>query len=210
MIGLVLTLSPVAYRTLEKVQFFKVGAVLLFLGISLFVGTNFWNWQDLPAATLAGVSRPLWVLEQAETSGRLPEDLSALTLVGLVAFAGAGGLLNLAQSNWMREKGFGMAAYAPCLTPSPSETDEEASARSSGYTFPQNEENLSLWRTWWTNTNREQFFGFFMVGSVAILIFSMLAYASLYNLEVGPDFDYVLVHRAVLSGTIGPWFGTSF
>ena len=28
-------------------------------------------------------------------------------------FAGAGGVNNLAQSNWIRDKGFGMGAYIP-------------------------------------------------------------------------------------------------
>lgn len=208
-IGAVLTLSPVVYRTVERIQFFKVGAVLVFLALALILGIGAWDWQDLSSATVEGASDPLGVIRRAEEIGRLPEGLSAVTLVGLLAFAGAGGCANLALGNWMRDKGFGMGAYAPRLT-SPITGEVEASDPPAGYTFPRNEENLSRWRVWWRNANREHFVGFFVVGTASVLIFSMLAYATLYNLQTGPGFDFVLVQGAVLSGVIAPWFGTSF
>ena len=42
-------------------------------------------------------------------------QLGFALLLGAVAFAGAGGGQNLCQSNWIRDKGFGMGQYVPRL-----------------------------------------------------------------------------------------------
>jgi hypothetical protein len=78
-IGLVLTISPVIYQTVEKIEFFKVGAVLFFLAVAVIAVIPLSSWADLPAAT-------------AEGFGRLPEGLSPALVLGALAFAGAGGV----------------------------------------------------------------------------------------------------------------------
>ena len=47
--------------------------------------------------------------------GHVPLELGFALLLGAVAFAGAGGGQNLCQSNWIRDKGFGMGQYVPRL-----------------------------------------------------------------------------------------------
>ena len=46
--------------------------------------------------------------------GRVP-DLPVSLILGAAAFAGAGGVHNLIQSNWIRDKGYGMGARIPRL-----------------------------------------------------------------------------------------------
>ena len=48
-------------------------------------------------------------------AGMLPDGLSVALVFGAIAFAGSGGAQNLIQSNWIRDKGFGMGQYVPRL-----------------------------------------------------------------------------------------------
>ena len=61
-------------------------------------------------------------------------------LLGALAFAGAGGGQNLCQSNWIRDKGFGMGSYVPRIT-SPVTGEPEAAPRT-GYVFEPTAANL--------------------------------------------------------------------
>jgi hypothetical protein len=45
-IGITLTASPVVYQTLEKIEFVKIGAVLLFLLVAVFVAIGASDWAD--------------------------------------------------------------------------------------------------------------------------------------------------------------------
>ena len=62
-----------------------------------------------------GVGRP--AATRPRTSARIPSDEVAIAtiLAGLV-FAGAGGANNLVQSNWIRDKGFGMGNVRPAAS----------------------------------------------------------------------------------------------
>ena len=62
-----------------------------------------------------------------------------------LAAAGAGGANNLVQSNWIRDKGFGMGSYVPRIV-SPITGKEEAAPTSERFSFPQDEENLGRWK----------------------------------------------------------------
>ncbi|MGW5645383.1 Nramp family divalent metal transporter [Saccharopolyspora sp. NPDC003752] len=72
----------------------------------------------------------------AARAGRLAGDrqglaIPAATLLGAIAFAGAGGALNLVQSNWIRDKGLGMGSRLPKVV-SPF-TVEEQTVATTGY-----------------------------------------------------------------------------
>ena len=89
-------------------------------------------------------------------------SIGAATLLGAIAFAGAGGSLNLVQSNWVRDKNLGMGAWLPRIV-SPI-TGEEMAAPTTGYFFRRDDENLRRWRGWWKVADREQFLTFFVIG----------------------------------------------
>ena len=85
-----LTISPVVYQAVEKVEFFKVGAIIVFLIVAIFAVISIQAWIDLPSATVEGFT--------AEGFGRVL-DLPPAVILGAAAFAGAGGVHNLIQSN---------------------------------------------------------------------------------------------------------------
>ena len=165
--GVALTASPVVYQTLERAQFFKVGLTLVFLSVAIVAAIGPGAWADL---------------SQAVTSvGQLPDRNVipiAMVLSGLV-FAGAGGVNNLAQSNWIRDKGFGMGIYIPRIV-SPI-TGEEAAAPATGSMMRQDAENLRRFHGWWKVANKEQLVSFWFICIFSITVFSTLAYSTVFG-----------------------------
>ena len=95
--------------------------------------------------------------------GRFPDTNVlpvSLMLSGLV-FAGAGGVNNLAQSNWIRDKGFGMGVYIPRIV-SPI-TGEEVAAPATGSMMRQDAENIRRFHGWWAVANKEQLVSFWFI-----------------------------------------------
>lgn len=136
------------------------------------------------------------------------ESWSAL-LLGAIAFAGAGSVMNLAQSNWIRDKGLGMGAHLPKIVPPI--TGEETTQAAIGYFFPQDEANLSRWRAWWKVADREQqFWTFFVLGLIAILLFMMLAFTYVGVGSTAQSFDFVRLLGERLNEQAGGWVGTAY
>ncbi|MFI0418495.1 Nramp family divalent metal transporter [Spongiactinospora sp. 9N601] len=192
LIGVILTLAPFIYRWVERIEFVKIGAVLVLLVGAL-------------AVALATESRG--GLAQAVTAPAVPLELGAALILGALAFAGAGGAQNLVQSNWIRDKGLGMGARMPKLV-SPVTGRPEA-APSTGYRFPADEANLARWRGWWRVANTEQLVSFVLITVLTITVMSMLAHATVFGREVANDVTFLRVEGQVLNERTG-WFGTFF
>jgi hypothetical protein len=196
--GIALTTSPVVYQTLERAQFFKVGLTLVFLAVAIVAAISPHAWADLPQA--------LTHIGQLPDSKVIP---ISLMLSGLV-FAGAGGVNNLAQSNWIRDKGFGMGIYIPRIV-SPI-TGEEAAAPATGSMMRQDAENLRRFRGWWTVANKEQLVSFWFICVFSITIFSALAYSTVFgqNISGQANLAFIKAEGEVLKRIVAPWFGTFF
>lgn len=193
-IGLALTLSPVIYQTVEKTQWFKVAAVLVFFAVAVFV-----------AFTGDAVS----ALPEAVTNfGRFPSGLGVALVLGAFAFAGGGGGQNLVQSNWIRDKRMGMGARIPRLVSPITGQDEAAPA--TGYIFPPDEANMARWRAWWRVANIEQFITFFAITALTITLTSLLAYSTLFGQDVADDVTFLQAEGEALNAAVGGWFGTFF
>jgi hypothetical protein len=193
--GAALTLAPVVYTALERVIFLKVGAILLFVVV----------------ATIFAISGDTWRnLGQAVThAGQFPSQLEFAFMLGAIAYAGAGGGQNLCQSNWIRDKRFGMGAYVPRLV-SPVTGQEEA-APSTGFIFAPTPENLRRWRAWWRFANIEQALTFVLITAITIGFMSMLAYSTVFGREgLEGTIGFLQVEGDVLMSTVGSWFGYLF
>jgi amino acid transporter len=119
---------------------------------------------------------------------------------------------NLIQSNWIRDKGYGMGRYVPRIV-SPITGEEEAAPSGKRYAFPLDEPNLSRWQVWWRRANVEQFFSFAVIGGIAIIVFSLVAYATVFghpDLPSESGFDFISLESQVLDEAVGSWFGTLF
>jgi hypothetical protein len=192
LIGVTLTLAPFIYRWVERIEFVKIGAVVVLLGIALAI-----------AVTADGYR----ALGDTVTNPSLPTDLGFALILGALAYAGAGGGQNLVQSNWIRDKGFGMGARMPKLV-SPV-TGAPVAKPSTGFLFPPTESNLSRWRAWWKVANTEQLVSFVVITICTIALTSMLAYSTLFGQDPPNDVSFLRLEGEALNERLG-WFGTFF
>ena len=136
-------------------------------------------------------------------------ELGWATLLGALAFAGAGGGQNLVQSNWIRDKGFGMGRYVPRIE-SPV-TGEPEAAPSTGFVFEPTEQNMARWRSWWRFANKEQLYTFVLITFVSIVFTSLLAYSTVFGKDDLPDdIAFLQVEGEELKAAVGDWFGSFF
>jgi hypothetical protein len=198
--GIALTVSPVVYNTIEKAEFFKVGLTIVFLLIAIFAVL-------LPRpGTLADVGSVVTNFGTIQTS----DVVTISVLLGGIVFAGAGGAINLVQSNYIRDKGFGMGHYIPRIV-SPF-TGEEVAEPATGSMMRQDEANLERWRGWWRVANIEHFITFWAICIFSISIFSLVAYATVYGkgLAEAADFTFIQAEGEALKNIVGGWFGSLF
>ncbi|MBN1568306.1 MAG: Nramp family divalent metal transporter [Acidobacteria bacterium] len=195
-IGAALTLAPVVYVALERLIFLKVAAVSFLVLLSIIFAISRESWEAMPAAIAS--------------FGSFPTELGFALLFGAIAFAGAGGGQNLCQSNWIRDKGFGMGRYIPRLV-SPITGSEEAVSTHNSYIFEPNETNMARWRRWWRFANMEQTFTFFLVTVITIIFTSMLAHSVLFGRPGLPNnVAFLQIEGQRLQTIVAPWFGTLF
>jgi hypothetical protein len=104
--GLILSLGPVLYKTVERLQklLIMVGVPSIFIISILLADRGDWT------AAVRGV------VGSGEGFFLLPAGISIASFLAALAYAGAGGNLNLAQSFYVKEKGFGMGKYSGKIT----------------------------------------------------------------------------------------------
>jgi len=195
-IGASLTLAPVVYVALERLIFFKVAAVGVVVALGVAFAIHAETWRALPGG-LVGV-------------GNVPWQLGFALLLGAVAFAGAGGGQNLCQSNWIRDKGFGMGQYVPRLVSTV--TGQEHAVHSvSAFIFEPTDANMARWDRWWRFANVEQFVTFVLVTVATICLTSMLAHSTLYGTpELPQTVAFLQIEGRRLQEIVGTWFGVLF
>jgi hypothetical protein len=168
-IGIILTAGKVVYKTQET---FQRGAILIgvpFIFILAIICAKQADWQMLFAG----------VVGQGEGFRFFPEGLSFATFLGALAYAGAGGTLNLTQSLYVKEKGYGMGSFSGRITSLVSGKKE--SVQLTGTTFNQTDENVNRFSTWWKNINLEHGIVFWTTGAITMLLLSLLSYSTLYG-----------------------------
>lgn len=193
--GLVLSVGPVVYRTLELLQLVLVSTIFVFLGALA--------WLVVGADDVSALA------QGALQVGSVPDGIDLPLFLGALAFAGAGGTVNLAQSNYVKDKGYGMGRFAGRIT-SPFTGREEAVSEI-GTVFPGSEEDLARWRVWWRRANAEHFLSFWVlcVGSLALLC--LLAHALLPpGAPVSRDLGFIADQAAALEARLGGWARTVF
>ena len=191
-IGLVLTLAPVVYVALERAQMVKVGGGVLLFVVGAIVAVGASAWADVPQI----VTRP----------GIPAEQLGFATLLGALAFAGAGGGQNLVQSNWIRDKGFGDGRVRARGWSARSPASRRPRRRT-GYIFEPTEKNLSRWKGWWKFANLEQLFTFVLITFLTIMFTSLLAYSTVFGRDdLANGIGFVRTEGEVLAERVGSWF----
>ena len=196
--GAILTLAPIVYTALERLIVIKVAAIGILAGAGAVAGDR--------ARELAGAGRRRRLRRRAPAA----RGISLPIAFGAIAFAGAGGGQNLCQSNWIRDKGFGMGRYVPRLT-SPITGAAEPAVDARACVFVVDDEGLRRWRRWWRFANVEQALTFVAVTVVTIVFTSVLAWSTLHGRPDLPNtIDFLRLEGDVLAERGGLWFGRLF
>ena len=198
-IGLILSLGPVLYKTVETFQkiIISVGVpAIIILAIFMAKGVD---WTAL-ANGLIGHGNGYWFI---------PKGLPLFTFLGALAYAGAGGNLNLAQSFYIKEKGYGMGQFSGRITSLLSGKVEDIALE--GSTFEPTPANLSRFKQWWRNINLEHWLVFWLTGVVTITMLIFLSYCVTYGVG-GTDkgLDFILTEAKLIGLSSFKVIGTLF
>jgi hypothetical protein len=200
-IGLILSLGRQLYKTVESLEktLFLVGTPLIFL-LTLYLAQPS-DWQALGAGLLG----------RGDGFSLFPAGISIASFVAAIAFSGAGGNLNLSQSFYIRDKGYGMGKYAEKIGSIFTNPEAAKSIKFSGTTFPITRENLSRFKSWWSAVNREHFLIFWLLGLVTMLTLSLLSFITAHGHPDNPQgINFVLTESSYIAQATLPIFGLLF
>ena len=204
--GLILSLGPVLYKTVERLQktLIMVGVPSIF-AISILVAD-----RASIGATFNGM------VGRGDGYFLLPAGIAISSFLAALAYAGAGGNLNLAQSFYVKEKGFGMGKYSGRITSLFTAKNKKAEATKTslltGSTFNMTHENIKHFKKWWRVVNIEHFLVFWLTGSITIILLSLLAYNTTYgtNAQTTSDISFVIAESVRIGEMLAPAIGTFF
>ena len=69
---------------------------------------------------------------------------------------------------------------------------------------------MRRWNGWWKVANQEQAVTFWLIGTLGIVVLSVLAYSTVFGEDTGEDFDFIEAEGDALKIEVAPWFGTVF
>jgi hypothetical protein len=198
-----LSFSKVVYNVLERAELLLVLIFIPLLGLALCV-------VGLPLSDAVALARGAVAIGSAP-AGLLAGDRFP-TLVIAVAYAGTGGALLLAQSLWIRDKGFGMAAYQGRITGALG-GNERISA--TGYVFDvdRSPRSLARIRGWLRVARRELLLTFVLLTVLCVVITTLLAGVTLggRDASLGGDLSRMIDLQAeALARAGGRWLEVSF
>lgn len=199
LIGLILSLGPILYKTVERFQ-----KTVIIIGVPTIFALTV-----AIASKSDYVSLAKGVFAVGENYRFLPTGISLLTFLGAFAFSGAGGNLNLSQSFYIKEKGYGMGKYAhkiqSILTGKVAEIELE------GTTFDIDAHSLHNFKKWWRLINIEHFIIFLITGIISILLLALLSYATVFGKSGNaPSIDFIVNEAMVIGSSIFPFASTIF
>ncbi len=124
--------------------------------------------------------------------GYIPKDISRFAFVGALAYGGVAGVLNLVQSEWIKDKGYGV--NLPEINPE--NIDHHAI------------ESVSNYKRWFSFINKEHFLIFLVGNLVSIFLLAYLGYL-LVPMGSAQGFD-VLKNEIFALNNYLPFLGTIF
>lgn len=187
-VGLIYTFGSFIYKTQETVNKW-----IIFIGVPfIFVLSLYLSSLDSFKALGLGL------IGKGEGYLFFPLGISFASFLSAVVFAGAGGNLNLAQSYYIKEKGYGMGKYFGKIS---SLFKKDSNYNLEGKLFIPNSTNFTNFYDWWKKINLEHLVVFWFTGLVAILALAHLAYQTVFgNLSVDVTGTLFLISEASIIG----------
>ncbi len=197
-IGAILTAGKVLYKTIETFQ-----KILIFISIPTILFLTYYLSDPLDYIRLAE-----GFIGLGEGYFLIPAGISLATLLSAFAYSGAAGNLNLAQSYYVREKGYGMGKYVGRITGLFNKKTEKVTI--SGFKPEYNKATISEFKKWWKVINLEHFIVFFLMGGATILLLAFLSYSTTHPDGKFKDIEFLFYEATAINEKAGAFFGTLF
>lgn len=199
-VGLLLSTGKTVYRRLEAWQ-----RLTITIGVPFVLFLTIWlvkpqDWQMLSQGILGRGNNYRW----------FPAGLSLMTFLGALAYSGAGGNLNLAQSFYIKDKGYGMGKHAGQITSLI--RDKSGELHLEGFSFAPNKSNTQLFHRWWRLINIEHGIVFWLTGIITMLSLATLSYATVFRTSesIPSGVEFLFVQAQQISSATLPVVGTLF
>lgn len=199
LIGIFLSAGKTIYKTQELIQ-----KLIIMIGIPfIFIVTLFF----LKIENLVSLFKGFVGIGDGFLF--LPKDISLATFLGALAYAGAGGTLNLSQSLYAKEKGYGMAYHSGKLGSIFRGVKEDVKLE--GSLIQNDRENLERFRQWWKRLNIEHAIVFWATGAFTMILLSLLSFSTVYGTSgIEKGINFVINESLALSSSSFRFLGTIF
>ncbi len=200
-IGMVLSSGKTVYGLMEKLTrtVILLCVPLLFL-LAIFLSSHT-DWTALMHGFVGN----------GEGYRFLPEGIALATFLGAFAYAGAGGNLNLTQSIYVKEKGYGMGKYAQKIAGLFKHHGAEQKISLEGEAFQMNATAKKNFAIWWRRISIEHALVFWFIGALSIALLALLSYTTTYGTDNnGVGITFVLTEGRVIGEQLGPLVGWGF
>ncbi|MBP7875985.1 Nramp family divalent metal transporter [Candidatus Woesebacteria bacterium] len=199
-VGLLLSTGKTVYKRLETWQRWSIS-----LGVPFILALTLWlvhpiEWQMLAAGMIGRGEGFTW----------FPTGLSLMTFLGALAYSGAGGNLNLAQSFYIKDKGYGMGKHSGQITSLIRDSSGKLSLE--GFSFKQSKTNIALFHRWWRLINIEHAIVFWLTGLITMLSLATLSYATVFRSgeTIPAGVDFLFIQAQQIGILTFPLLGTLF
>lgn len=200
-IGIILSIGKTVYGLMEKIT-----KTLIFIGVPIiFMLTFYLVTKSDVLALFKGLAG------QGHGFNWLPSGISLATFLAAFAYAGAGGNLNLTQSIYVKEKGYGMGKYAQKISGLFGNRSGERNIKLSGENFVANKNNIANFHKWWRRINLEHLLVFWLIGLTAICLLMLLSYVAAYG-QAGnaQGINFIINEAAMIGRQLAPIVGSLF
>ncbi|KKQ27510.1 MAG: hypothetical protein US42_C0008G0021 [Candidatus Magasanikbacteria bacterium GW2011_GWC2_37_14] len=200
-IGIILSAGKTVYGMMERVTktILMIGVPFIFI-LALVLSTRM-DWSTL-AQGVVGIGNNFW---------GLPAGIALATFFAAFAYSGAGGNLNLTQSIYIKEKGYGMGKYSQKIAGLFGKKGVVQKIKLSGENFDVTDENISRFKLWWKAINTEHLLVFWLIGTLSMLFLMILAYSTTFGLDSNAEgINFVINEGLVIGQRVWPIVGTLF
>lgn len=200
-VGIALSLGRVVYSTVETILKWIIG-----VGVPFLVILSFFFIKPVDFITLGQ-----GFIGIGDGYIGLPTGIAIGVFLGALAYSGAGGNLNLSQSFYVRDKGYGMGIHMDRIKSLITGGGSTQTIRLTGHRFPLTKPQLARFQEWWRLVNLEHFLVFWCLGLFSMITLAMLAYTTSYGLEGNAEgITFVLNQAATIASQTFPLLGSAF
>lgn len=201
LIGLILSSGKTVYGLMEKLTktIILIGVPFVFI-LTIIISTKL-GWLNLFNGLIG----------KGHNFHFLPTGISLATFLAAFAYSGAGGNLNLTQSIYIKEKGYGMGKYSQKISGLFSKNARAQEIKLTGEQFELNKDNLSNFKKWWRRINLEHLIVFWFIGALSMSLLMLLSYSTAYgSADNVQGINFVINEGRMIAQKLFPLIGTLF